>query len=62
MKSNKAVFAIALLGASGAAFAHPGHETMSFMAGLTHPPSGADHLLAMLAVGLYAGRQKGAAR
>jgi urease accessory protein len=62
MKSNKAVFALALLGASGAAFAHPGHETMSFMAGLSHPPSGADHLLAMLAVGLYAGRQQGAAR
>jgi urease accessory protein len=37
------------------AFAHPGHdETATFMQGLLHPLSGADHLLAMLMVGLFA--------
>lgn len=37
------------------AFAHPGHdETATFMQGLVHPLSGADHLLAMVMVGLFA--------
>lgn len=37
------------------AMAHPGHEhTSSFMTGLMHPIGGLDHLLAMLAVGLWA--------
>lgn len=39
----------------GLALAHPGHEhTSSFLSGLTHPLTGLDHLLAMLAVGLWA--------
>lgn len=42
---------IALL-ASGAANAHTGHATASLFDGLTHP-FGLDHLLAMLAVGLW---------
>jgi len=37
------------------AFAHPGHEhTTSFMTGFMHPMGGLDHLLAMLAIGLWA--------
>ena len=44
------------------AFAHPGHETTGFASGLAHPFTGMDHLLAMLAVGLFAARQSGAAR
>jgi urease accessory protein len=37
------------------ALAHPGHEhTSSFMTGFMHPIGGLDHLLAMLAVGLWA--------
>ena len=45
----------ALLLASSGAHAHAGHgETLSgFMAGFAHPLSGADHLAAMLAVGLW---------
>lgn len=43
---------------SGAAMAHPGHEqAMSnsmFQAGLSHPLTGLDHLLAMVAVGVWA--------
>jgi urease accessory protein len=47
---------------SGSALAHPGHEALSLASGIAHPFGGADHLLAMLAVGLYAARQGGAAR
>ncbi|WP_136064290.1 HupE/UreJ family protein [Modicisalibacter radicis] len=47
--------------ATMSAFAHPGHlgEThgTSFMAGLMHPLSGLDHLLAMFAIGLWSVRQ-----
>ncbi len=61
MKSRFALAAI-LAAASGAALAHPGHETAGFLSGFAHPLGGLDHLLAMLAVGLYAARQPGAAR
>ena len=44
--------ALALL-AAGAAQAHPGHDTTSLVAGLSHPFEGFDHLLAMVAVGLW---------
>lgn len=46
---------LALLLLPSTAFAHPGHggET-AFLSGLGHPLGGADHLLAMLAVGLWA--------
>lgn len=38
-----------------AAFAHAGHiDGNAFLSGLNHPISGADHVLAMLAVGLWA--------
>jgi urease accessory protein len=46
-------FGLALL-APAAAFAHTGHGMTSFWAGLLHPLSGADHVLAMVAVGLWA--------
>jgi urease accessory protein len=44
------------------AFAHPGHAQSGWLAGMGHPLGGLDHLLAMLAVGLWAAQQKGAAR
>lgn len=48
------------------AFAHPGHlaatHGTSFMAGLMHPLSGLDHLLAMFTIGLWSFRQAGALR
>lgn len=47
-----AVLALGGLLAAGAQ-AHPGHEAASLAAGLAHPFAGADHLLAMLAVGLW---------
>lgn len=42
-----------LLLSPGIALAHPGHEA-SFIGGLAHPLTGADHLLAMAAVGWWA--------
>jgi urease accessory protein len=42
--------------------AHPGHGIHSFSAGLQHPLSGYDHLLAMIAVGLWAVQLGGRAR
>lgn len=46
------LFLIAACALSTGASAHTGHETQSLMQGLTHP-FGADHLLAMLAVGIW---------
>ncbi|WP_227108114.1 HupE/UreJ family protein [Chromobacterium rhizoryzae] len=54
--------ALALLLASGLAQAHPGHAVAGFSSGLEHPLGGLDHLLAMLAVGLWSWRLGGAAR
>ncbi len=52
-----------LLLAAGAAQAHVGAgPTGGFLAGLAHPFLGADHLLAMLAVGLWAALLGGRAR
>lgn len=47
------VLPFALSGA--AAQAHPGHGHSSFVAGLIHPLTGIDHMLAMLMAGLWAG-------
>jgi urease accessory protein len=55
-----AVAAMAL--ASGAAFAHTGAEhAFSFASGFKHPFTGLDHMLAMVAVGLWAGLNGGRA-
>ena len=52
-KTIRRTAAAALLaGLAGAAQAHTGHGTSSFMEGLLHP-FGADHLLAMVAVGVW---------
>ncbi len=52
---------LALLASSGAAMAHPGHPEGA-LAGLLHPLTGLDHVLAMLAVGLWARQLGGQAR
>jgi urease accessory protein len=52
--STRFLTAIFLLIASSSAFAHPGHNVSGLAAGLMHPFSGLDHLLAMVAVGLWA--------
>lgn len=62
MKLPKLLAALALLAAPALAFAHPGHGEHGLVAGLAHPLTGLDHLLAMFAVGLWATQQQGAAR
>ena len=49
---RRATAAALLAGLAGAAQAHTGHGTHSLMEGLVHP-FGPDHLLAMLAVGVW---------
>ena len=60
LRQHLATFALCL--APAAAFAHSGHDHSGLLAGLAHPIGGLDHLLAMLAVGLWAAQQKGTAR
>lgn len=47
------VLSAALAALPGAVLAHEGHGA-GFLSGLAHPVGGADHLLAMVAVGLWA--------
>ncbi len=55
--------ALLLLAAPAAAFAHTGlGQPSGAIDGLTHPLGGIDHLLAMVAVGLWAAMAGGAAR
>lgn len=55
MKKTPVLFLLPLLMIGTPAFAHPGHgDHGSFFSGFFHPLSGADHVLAMLAVGLSA--------
>ena len=53
---------LALLGMSGIVHAHPsGWPHMDFVSGLYHPFSGLDHILAMVAIGLWAAQLGGQA-
>ncbi|HRP98346.1 MAG TPA: HupE/UreJ family protein [Rhodocyclaceae bacterium] len=62
MKARHLALALPLAVVAGSALAHPGHGAAGFASGFGHPLGGADHLLAMLAVGLYAARERGTAR
>lgn len=62
MVQSRLIVALALLAGSGAAMAHSGHHGAGFATGFAHPFSGLDHVLAMLAVGLFATRMGGAFR
>ena len=44
------------------AHAHPGHDASGFSAGVAHPVHGLDHILAMVAVGLWAAQLGGRAK
>ncbi len=59
---KKYLYSLPLLAFSTFAFAHPGHALISLQAGFTHPFVGWDHLLMMIAVGLWASRQGGNSR
>lgn len=62
MIPSRLIVALALLAGSGAAMAHSGHGGAGFASGFAHPFSGLDHVLAMVAVGLFAIGQSGRAR
>lgn len=49
---NRVVLA-GIMAISPSVWAHPGHETASFAHGFLHPLTGADHLLALLLIGLF---------
>jgi urease accessory protein len=58
-KTTKAAMAAAGLALALPAAAHPGHGVETgFLAGLLHPLTGLDHLLALLAVGLWSRQQR----
>ncbi|WP_176494431.1 HupE/UreJ family protein [Cobetia sp. 5-25-4-2] len=61
-RSHSALLATSLLLVATSASAHPGHDAHGLMAGLTHPFTGLDHLLAMLAIGIWSARQSRALR
>jgi len=62
MKHPQALALTALCLFAGTAAAHTGeHAAAGFAGGLTHPLLGLDHLLAMIAVGLWAAQQGGRA-
>lgn len=62
----KKIFCLILASLPALVLAHPGHEHASSMAGIVsgalHPLLGLDHLLAILAVGLFSARLKGQQR
>jgi urease accessory protein len=60
MKLFKALLPLTAALLSGAAVAHPGGEHVhGFLAGAAHPLLGIDHLLVMLAVGIWSAQQAG---
>ena len=55
-------FAIAAVAVEASLLAHTGHGSVSgFASGFSHPIGGADHILAMVAVGLWAAQNGGRA-
>ena len=61
MNSKSKLLLVMALAASGSAMAHPGHAEGA-VAGLMHPLTGLDHILAMVAVGLWAAQLGGRAQ
>lgn len=57
--TTKFLITLFLLATSSTALAHSGHNVSGLAAGLMHPFSGLDHLLAMVAVGLWAAQGGG---
>src|SRR4051794_16243195 len=52
-----AISTLTVLSLTTIASAHSGHDTSSAAAGFAHPFTGYDHLLAMLALGLWSAQQ-----
>jgi urease accessory protein len=58
VKKSLPLAALFLTSLTTLAHAHPGHAGVSVAGGILHPLTGLDHLLAMLAIGLWASQQK----
>lgn len=58
----KKLLSFLILTTPSLALAHPGHGDSGLLNGLLHPITGLDHILAMLAVGLWAASFSGKAR
>jgi urease accessory protein len=58
VKSSLVLVPLFALTLSSLAYAHPGHDALGLSGGILHPLTGLDHLLAMLAIGLWASQQK----
>lgn len=55
MRALASLLALSLIALPTAAFAHTGHgDTAGFLHGFMHPIGGLDHILAMVAVGVFA--------
>ena len=61
MRLAKITAALTLLTVATPALTHPGHDGQGLAGGLLHPRTGMDHLLAMVAIGLFAGMRGGRA-
>lgn len=59
---KKMMLLLTMLAFPAISFAHPGHDMASFVGGFSHPFTGLDHLLVMLAVGYWAGQSQTAVR
>jgi urease accessory protein len=55
MKRSRFALLMGMVATASPALAHPGHFERGFSAGLLHPLTGLDHLLAMVMVGVWAG-------
>jgi urease accessory protein len=62
MKQKLFLSALALVAMTGLAKAHPGHDNFGLLNGFAHPFTGIDHIMAMVAVGLFAAMLGGRAR
>lgn len=63
MKRTRPLLTLLLACAAAPALAHTGNDhTFSLLTGLEHPVGGLDHLLAMVAVGLWAAAHQGSIR
>jgi urease accessory protein len=54
MRASASLLALSLIGLPSAAFAHTGVGTHDLVHGFMHPVGGLDHVLAMVAVGVFA--------
>ena len=61
MRVARMIAAATLLTVAAPALAHPGHDGTGLAGGLMHPLTGMDHLLAMVAIGLFAAMRGGRA-